>query len=200
MVLKEYKFCRSFVNILTVVGWVLQMMSAHKIRESKVWERTFEDWDDILDNGFLKCPEVSSQDKALASLLRTSHLIQELLEAQFSSFGVTIAQFHVLELLYFCKKQALSQSEISSKMFCSKANITSLISRMEEKNFVKRSSSKERSREKLVSLTSHGKKIVEKGFEHFERCDKSSLLGKKEAEQLVEILLKVRQGLRKKHG
>lgn len=80
-----------------------------------------------------------------------------------SSIGMddlTQAQVELLARLHY--GDVNTSTELASCLQVSKANLTGLISRLEKKELLKRATSKEDSRSKIIELTPKGKKLIEK--------------------------------------
>lgn len=172
---------------------------AHLVKESKVWDREFVDWDDILDNGILNCDEISNDDKAMHSIIRTADIIKEIFTLKLEKqFNLSMAQLNILECIYFSKREFLTQEEISKKVYCSKANASTIIARMDEKGLVVRKSNLKNKREKLVCLSDMGKNLLEEVFESFNKCqdDNGSIFSKSETDFIINKFKHLRSKLK----
>jgi len=77
-------------------------------------------------------------------------------------FGLTDVQFNLMMLLkYQCEQEeGLSQAQLSSMMLVNRANITSLIDRMEKVDLVIRTPAPADRRSNIVKLTGRGKELL----------------------------------------
>jgi DNA-binding MarR family transcriptional regulator len=77
-------------------------------------------------------------------------------------FGLTDVQFNLMMLLkYQCEQdEGLSQAQLSSMMLVNRANITSLIDRMEKADLVIRTPAPADRRTNIVKLTVRGKELL----------------------------------------
>jgi len=77
-------------------------------------------------------------------------------------FGLTDVQFNLMMLLKYQSEQddGLSQAQLSSMMLVNRANITSLIDRMEKVDLVTRTPAPADRRSNIVKLTSRGKGLL----------------------------------------
>ena len=77
-------------------------------------------------------------------------------------FGLTDVQFNLMMLLkYQCgQDEGLSQAQLSSMMLVNRANITSLIDRMEKADLVIRTPAPADRRSNIVKLTGRGKELL----------------------------------------
>jgi len=169
----------------------MNQINITQIKSSKVWNQNFEDCDEILDKGILKCEYIPNDNKAMLSIIRTGQIIEQIVELMLSKYNLSMAQKSVLESLYFCETHKLSQSELSKYIFSSKANVSTLLNRMEEKNLIQRENISKR--EKQISLTTEGKKLLEKIYLDFGSKHPTSMFKtEKDIIELNRILLEVR--------
>jgi len=77
-------------------------------------------------------------------------------------FGLTDVQFNLMMLLKYQSEQdeGLSQAQLSSMMLVNRANITSLIDRMEKVDLVIRTPAPSDRRSNIVKLTGRGKELL----------------------------------------
>ncbi len=183
------------VNILKVnLSINKYKMDLKQIHKSKVWDKDFENWDDILDNGILKCEGILTESKLMLSIMRTGKILEEI-HSKFLSenFDLSIPQLSILEILYFCKKSSgLTQSQLAKNVYSSNANISSLLNRMEIKNIIKREENKNNKREKLIKITSKGKVLLEKVLKIL-NSHKVDFLNEVESKKLIKLLQKIRK-------
>ena len=174
----------------------MNKIDARKIKESKVWSQDFKDWDHVLDEGILKCEHIPNPNKAMISIFRTGELLGEVMEKMLSQFDLSIAQKSVLESLYFTKKDYLTQQELSNYIYSSKANISSILTRMEEKGLISREENKMNKREKKVVLTKAGHEKIEAVFEMMNCHDMSQLISESDAKTIIMSSQEIRKHLK----
>ena len=113
--------------------------------------------------------------------------------------GLTDVQLNVLMLLHHQSgpEGGLSQAQISDMMLVNRANITSLIDRMEKAKLVVRTAAADDRRYNIIKLTERGKKIFARVDPLYAKEVKSAMVILKEAEQkkLIRMLEKVRANL-----
>jgi DNA-binding MarR family transcriptional regulator len=113
--------------------------------------------------------------------------------------GLTDVQLNVMMLLHHQSgpEGGLSQAEISDMMLVNRANITSLIDRMEKARLVVRTAAADDRRYNIIKLTERGKKIFAKVDPLYAKEVKNAMVILKEAEQkkLIRMLEKVRANL-----
>lgn len=168
---------------------------AQVIRNSNVWNRNFSDYDDILENGILKCSEIADEKKIILSILRTGQLIEDHIREELRKINLSIPQLSILEVLYFAKGVSITQSQLSKRVFSSKANISTIIVRMIDKKLILRTENKENKREKLLEITDIGSKLLEGVLNSYEKCN-MNFFKKEESKLLLNSLSTLRSELK----
>ena len=139
------------------------------------------------------------EHEAILNIYYTASLIKKRADEFFRTFGLTDVQFNVMMLLIYQsgREGGLSQAQLSDMMLVNRANITSLIDRMEKAELVVRTATKDR-RYNIVKLTESGKKLFEKVEPLYASQIKKTMSGLSEAEQkkLKQMLEKVRHRLK----
>ncbi len=104
---------------------------------------------------------MKSKDKNrfMLSIVKLASRLQARADAFFRPYGVSSAQYNVLVLLKE-NKEGLSQVEISRQMVVSRANITSIIDKLEKKGLVKRFSDPDDRRLFNIRLTKEGRQLI----------------------------------------
>jgi MarR family 2-MHQ and catechol resistance regulon transcriptional repressor len=97
-------------------------------------------------------------------LARAYGSIGAYIESSFADRGFCLTDFMVLEVLLH--KGPLTISAIGEKVLLASASMTSAIDRLEQRNLVRRSSSAEDRRVRLVGLTCEGRALIERLFAH----------------------------------
>ncbi len=114
-------------------------------------------------------------------------------------FGLTDVQFNLMMLLRYQsgEEQGLNQSQLSRMMLVNRANITSLIDRMEKSGLVERNHISDDRRYKIIKLTGRGQKLLEKVQPLYQEQVKriTSALTPSQQQALKEILEKIRANL-----
>ena len=115
-------------------------------------------------------------------------------------FGLTDVQFNLMMLLSHQsgKEGGLSQAQISEMMLVNRANITSLIDRMESAGLAKRTSAADR-RVNIIKLTVKGEKRLAKMEPAYAKGVKKAMsaLSGSDQKKLIKLLEKVRDNLDK---
>ena len=130
----------------------------------------------------------------------TAACLKKRADAFFKSFGLTDVQFNVMMLLVYQAgpEGGLSQAQLSDMMLVNRANITTLIDRMEKAGLVVRTSDSADRRTNIIKLTAKGKAIYTKTEPYYDEQIKKMMTGLNQAEQkkLIATLEKVRADLK----
>lgn len=111
-------------------------------------------------------------------------------------FGLTDVQFNLMMLLEYQSQQdeGLSQAQLSSMMLVNRANITSLIDRMEKADLVIRTPAPADRRSNIVKMTDRGKELLEQIEPLYTKEVKRIMAALKLSEQktVIEMLERIR--------
>ncbi|MHC4244311.1 MAG: MarR family winged helix-turn-helix transcriptional regulator [Planctomycetota bacterium] len=112
----------------------------------------------------LKRPFTLLAHEALLNIYYSASCLKKKAGEFLRPFGLTDVQFNLMMLLKYQgeQEQGLSQAQLSSMMLVNRANITSLIDRMEKANLVIRTPAPADRRSNIVKLTSRGKELLAK--------------------------------------
>jgi MarR family 2-MHQ and catechol resistance regulon transcriptional repressor len=151
----------------------------------------------------LKHGFVDAAHEAILNIYFTASMMKKRADAFFGQFGLTDVQFNLMELLHYQSpgtpgKTGLSQAQISDMMLVNRANITSLIDRMEKTGLVARTAHSNDRRFNIIKQTSKGEKLFTKVEPHYiEQVHKAmSSLDESELKKLMASLEKVRSIIR----
>jgi DNA-binding MarR family transcriptional regulator len=135
-----------------------------------------------------------SLSREVYRLLRmtTNHLKNDL-RYKIEQNGITWQQFHAL---YHIDEQGVPSNELAKELSCNASNMTGLIDRMIESNWVYRERSSEDRRVWMVKLTEEGSKLKTTLLpQHQHNINQTmSILNKEELLSLKDILLKLMNG------
>jgi DNA-binding MarR family transcriptional regulator len=147
----------------------------------------------------LRKPIALLSHRALLNVYYTASCLKKRADEFFRPYKLTDVQFNLMALL---SRQAgpgegLSQARISEMMLVNRANITSLIDRMEKANLVRRTTSLEDRRSNVIKLTARGKKLFAQLDLLYIKEVKKAMAPLRESEQenLMEMLGKIRKKL-----
>jgi MarR family 2-MHQ and catechol resistance regulon transcriptional repressor len=139
------------------------------------------------------------EHEALLNIYYTANLLKKRADELFRASGLTDVQYNVMALLTYQagEEGGLSQAQLSNMMLVNRANITTLIDRMEKAGLVARTAHSEDRRFNIIKLTTKGKKLFEKVEPHYFEQIRQVMSGATESEQkkLMAILDKVRANL-----
>jgi len=134
--------------------------------------------------------------EALLNTYYTASCLRKKASVFLRPFGLTDVQFNLMMLLQHQSgtKEGLSQARLSNMMLVNRANITSLIDRMEKADFVVRTPAPADRRSNIVKLTSRGKRLLAQIEPLYAKEVKRIMAVLKQAEQkeLIEMLEKIR--------
>ena len=133
----------------------------------------------------LRKPIALLPHEALLNIYYTASCLKKRAGEFFHPFGLTDVQFNALMLLHHQSgpKGGLTQAQLSDMMLVNRANITSLIDRMEKSNLVVRIPMPDDRRYNIVKLTGRGKKLLVK----------VEPLYAKEVKKIIAVLTEVEQ-------
>lgn len=128
---------------------------------------------------------------ALVTVIQTGDRLLKACDEFFRPFGLTDAQYNVLRILEGAR-EPLSQHALAKRLMVSRANVTSLIDKLEARGLVERCACEDR-RVKLIRLTERGLTFVEETFADVQRLCAALLqpLSETEQQQLRRLLTKV---------
>jgi DNA-binding MarR family transcriptional regulator len=142
----------------------------------------------------------SPAHEALLSIYYTASLMKKRADEFFGQFSLTDVQFNLMNLLYYesGKEGGLSQAQISDMMLVNRANITSLVDRMEKAELVTRTAHANDRRYNIIKLTSKGKSLYTKVEPHYFEKVQAAMASMDVAElkKITAMLEKVRKTLR----
>lgn len=101
------------------------------------------------------------QGDVFSRFLRFSSSIAKKHYSLFKEHGLTEAQFFTLMSIYLAENKVLTFSEISKLLMVSRANISGIIQRLEERRLIRRMPDSNDRRLVYARLTKEGEKLVE---------------------------------------
>lgn len=147
----------------------------------------------------LKKPIVLLPHEALLNVYYTASCLKKKADQFFAPFGLTDVQFNLMMLVKHQSgsESGLSQAQLSAMMLVNRANITSLVDRMEKTGLVERTDSPADRRYNIVKLTAKGKKLLDDVEPIYAKEIKKIMAALKDADQkkLISMLESVRANL-----
>jgi DNA-binding MarR family transcriptional regulator len=147
----------------------------------------------------LKKDFASPAHEAILSIYYTASIMKKRADDFFGQFGLTDVQFNLLNLLYYesGKEGGLSQAKISDMMLVNRANITSLVDRMEKADLVARTAHSNDRRFNIIKLTARGTGLFKKVEPHYMEQINQAMkkMSSKDLKSLMQMLEKIRKSL-----
>jgi DNA-binding MarR family transcriptional regulator len=143
----------------------------------------------------LKKPIALQGHEALLNIYYTASQLHKKAGDFLQPFGITDVQFNLMMLLrHQSCEDGLNQAHLSKMMLVNRADITSLIDRMEKTGFVVRASASTDRRYNIIKLTSRGEKLLDKIEPLYTREIQKIMNPLKNAQQksMIAMLEKVR--------
>ena len=140
--------------------------------------------------------------ESLLSIYHTANCIKKRADEFFRAFGLSDVQFNVMMLLghQSGEEGGLSQAQISEMMLVNRANITTLIDRMEKGGLVERTTAPADRRYNIVKLTDYGGSLLAKVEPlYIEEIQQAAVLKPAEQKQLIGMLEKIRRNVSERH-
>ena len=134
----------------------------------------------------------SSHQKAIINLLFTASWIQTQQQQFFKSFGITNQQFNILRILKGQYPNAISATEIKSRMLDKNSDVSRLLDRLTAKKLILKQTCPKDKRAADVSITQEGLDILAELDKKQKQIDTVLSLSEKEAEELSNLLDKGR--------
>lgn len=118
------------------------------------------------------------------------HSVKKNLHNKLADCGVTWPQYHAL---YHIHEQGIPANELAKELNCNASNMTGLIDRMIENNWVFREHSVEDRRVWFVKLTDEGLKLKNQLVPQYRVsiCEQMNVLNEEEQEMLRDLLKKL---------
>lgn len=132
--------------------------------------------------------------EAVLNIVRTATLLSQLGTVLFREFGLTEAQFNVLFSLKF-KQTEWTQSDLGKRLVVTRASITSVLDKLEEKGLVQREAVPNNRRIYHVNLTDAGRALVDEVEPRYRAAIHALLadFGEEDCRTLVHQLERVRE-------
>lgn len=147
----------------------------------------------------LRKPITQVSHEAILNIYYTVSCLKKQAAEFFRPFGLTDVQFNLMMLLRYQSgpDQGLTQAQLSDMMLVNRANITSLIDRMEKSDLVVRTSAPSDRRYNIIKLTIYGKKLLTQIEPLYTKEVKKTMAALKEVEQkkIIQMLEKIRSKL-----
>lgn len=143
----------------------------------------------------------SPRHEALLSIVYTANYLDKISGRFFRGFDITEAQYNAMVIIKL-ENRMLTQVEISQRMVSSRANVTSLIDKLQKKGYVRRLPVEGDRRVYQVQLTDKGiKKVAEVEPGYIKAIEKiMDCFSVEESRKLSRLLVKIRQSFKDIEG
>ena len=132
---------------------------------------------------------------AYFNLLKTGSWIEEKVKEALRPFNLTHAQLNALYILYDNHPKPVAVNELKDRILVSNPDVTRLVDRLVNKDYVLRETCPDNRRKIDISLTDHGKKLFLEAHQSAKESIGSyfeNQLTEEEAKELRRILHKIR--------
>ena len=139
-------------------------------------------------------PFSSLEEEAFIAILRTSDGLQQQVADLLKPYGLSPTQFNALRILRGAGESGLACSEIGERMINHDPDITRLLDRLEQRDFVQRRREQKDRRVHTARITSTGLEILktlDRPIEEFHRRIMADI-GESSLKSLIRLLEKVR--------
>jgi DNA-binding MarR family transcriptional regulator len=147
----------------------------------------------------LKKPISILPHEALLNVYYTASCLKKKADQFFAPFGLTDVQFNLMMLVKHQSgnEPGLSQAQLSAMMLVNRANVTSLVDRVEKAGLVERTDSPTDRRYNIVKLTAKGRKLLDEVEPVYGKEIKKAMSALKESDQkkLIDMLERIRANL-----
>nr|WP_272509140.1 MarR family transcriptional regulator [Clostridium ganghwense] len=137
----------------------------------------------------------------MGNFIKTTLLVDKIFDKYYKEIGLSKPQFQSLYLVYLAGDEGMTLSELGSKMCVTKANITTLVDRMESYGFMQRVSNPKDRRSIKTIITKDGKKILDKVLPEYKEFSGEIMgfLSDEEKQIANDLLEKIQKGLIETH-
>ncbi len=137
---------------------------------------------------------MSNYLKAILEVIKTGHWITDQVSIELKEFDITEPQFNVLRILNGRNGKPVTVQEIQSQMVQRSSNVTRIIDKLLDKQFVERKECPSNRRKMDITITQSGidhLKILDQKLGKFHSSMKNNL-SNTELEQLTELIKKLK--------
>lgn len=143
-------------------------------------------------------PFGSVYQEMVLSVLKTASEIRRVLAQTMEAQGITPQQYNVLRILRGAGEAGLPTLAIAERLVEEAPGMTRLVDRLEKRRWVRRERSTGDRRQVFCKITAEGLALLDQLDPHARDLDEifAAAMPQSETEQLIELLEKVRKGLR----
>lgn len=139
----------------------------------------------------------------IGQVIQGSNIYYSIVSRELIPYGISRSQFDVLSYLYYFGHQgAINLTEIACSMHLSKANVSGVLSRLEEKELIFFEKCRKDARIREVNLSNKGRALMEKVFPLIKGVLDQSLesFDNKEKTELARLLVRLSKELNEFNG
>lgn len=141
----------------------------------------------------IKQPKFKSpHQKAVINLIFTASWLQGQQQNFFKPFGITNQQFNILRILKGQHPKTISATEIKSRMLDRNSDVSRLLDRLAAKGLINKQTCPKDKRASDVLITQEGLDLLTELDKRQKEIDRVLALSEKEAEELSNLLDKLR--------
>lgn len=116
---------------------------------------------DILKRRIQQSRFESPQQEAFLNLIVAANYMRELHERAVAEFGITLPQYNVLRILRGVFPEGHPRCDIAARMLDRAPDVTRIIDRLEEKQYVERDRTSRDRRHSMTKITREGLRLLE---------------------------------------
>jgi DNA-binding MarR family transcriptional regulator len=106
-------------------------------------------------------PEQADRMAAVTSVMRVQQLLLARVEDTLKPYGLTFAAYETLRLLAFTRSGSLPMGKLGARLMVHPAAVTNAVSRLEQRDLVRRQMSPDDRRVVLATITAAGRTLAE---------------------------------------
>ena len=135
-----------------------------------------------------------SQKKMINKIIATGSYVHNVFSSHLKPFGLSLEQYNVLEILRAARPHPVTFTHIQEQMNNKSSNVTRLVDRLVEWEYVSRDLNPQHRRKMDIAITKKGMQVVQRIDETIPQLfAKFEHLGKEEVAQINALLSKVKQ-------
>ncbi len=135
------------------------------------------------------------EHKIVGRMLRTVRILEKMISEEVSQYKLTKPQMDVLVILKYSDQESVTTTELAEELFVSKANITGIVTRLENANLIQKVTDPNDTRSKKITVTEEGEALIEKVIPRYFSMgvEAFSNLSQEEKEKLLAQLLYIEE-------
>lgn len=135
------------------------------------------------------------EHKIVGRMLRTVRILEKMISEEVSQYKLTKPQMDVLVILKYSDQDSVTTTELAEELFVSKANITGIVTRLENANLIQKVTDPNDTRSKKITVTQQGEDLIERVLPRYFAMGIEAFAGLNEEEKrkLFEQLLHVEE-------